>query len=129
MRLTHLDVLCCPPPMFHCFGLVLGLLAVVTHGAKIVYPSETFDAPATLKALSDEGCTAVHGVPTMFDSLLSLPFPETFDCSALRTGIIAGSPVPRPLMEELIDKLGMTEFLSSYGEVCDWEMMSLRGPC
>lgn len=115
MRLTPVDVLCCPPPLFHCFGLVLGLLAVVTHGAKIVYPGEIFDIPATLRAISDESCTAVHGVPAMFDSLFQAEFPAGFNCERLRTGIIAGAPVPRYLMELLVNKFGMTEFTSSYG--------------
>lgn len=115
MSLTHRDILCCPPPLFHCFGLVLGLLAVITHGAKIVYPSEIFDGPSTLQAISDERCTAVHGVPAMFDTLFSLSRPTNFDCSALRTGIIAGAPVPRHLMELLVNEFGMTEFTSSYG--------------
>ncbi|KAL7626129.1 hypothetical protein AAE478_002899 [Parahypoxylon ruwenzoriense] len=115
MRLTPDDVLCCPPPMFHCFGLVLGMMAVITHGAKIVYPEETFDAAAVLRAISDERCTAVHGVPAMFDTLFSLEPPAGFDCGRLRTGIIAGAPVPRYLMELLVSRFGMTEFTSSYG--------------
>ncbi|KAI0845093.1 4-coumarate-CoA ligase [Daldinia vernicosa] len=115
MRLTPDDVLCCPPPLFHCFGLVLGMMAVITHGAKIVYPEETFDAAAVLRAISDERCTAVHGVPAMFDTLFSLPSPPNFDCTNLRTGIIAGAPVPRYLMELLVERFGMTEFTSSYG--------------
>ncbi|KAL6889920.1 acetyl-CoA synthetase-like protein [Trichoderma longibrachiatum] len=115
MRLTHEDVLCCPPPLFHCFGLVLGLLAIVTHGGKIVYPAEVFDIPATLRAISDEDCTAVHGVPAMFDSLFQAEPPANFKCDRLRTGIIAGAPVPRYLMELLVNRFGMTEFTSSYG--------------
>jgi acyl-CoA synthetase (AMP-forming)/AMP-acid ligase II len=115
MDFTQSDILCCPPPLFHCFGLVLGLLAVITHGSKIVYPGETFDPSAVLKAISDERCTALHGVPTMFESILALPRPENFDCSQLRTGIVAGAPVPRPLMRRLLDELNMTEFTSSYG--------------
>lgn len=114
MAFTSLDILCCPPPLFHCFGLVLGLLAVLTHGAKIVFPAETFDAPAVLRAISDEACTALHGVPTMFESILALPKPEGF-VSMLRTGIIAGAPVPKPLMERLLGELNMTQFTSSYG--------------
>lgn len=110
------DVLCCPPPIFHCFGLVLGLLAIITHGGKIVYPSETFDPAACLRTISDEQCTAIHGVPAMFDSIFSLPRPRNFDCRRLRTGIIAGAPVPRHLMELMVNNLGMTEFTSSYGE-------------
>ncbi|KAF2156316.1 long-chain fatty-acid-CoA ligase [Myriangium duriaei CBS 260.36] len=115
MALTPDDVLCCPPPLFHCFGLVLGMLAVMTHGAKIVYPSDSFDPVAVLNAISDEKCTAVHGVPAMFDTIFSTPRPAKFDCSRLRTGIIAGAPVPRYLMELLVNEFGMTEFTSSYG--------------
>lgn len=115
MNFTAFDILCCPPPLFHCFGLVLGLLAVVTHGAKIVYPGETFDPKAVLHAISDERCTALHGVPTMFEAILALPRPEKFDSTSLRTGIIAGAPVPRPLMKRLLEELNMTEFTSSYG--------------
>ncbi|KAK4061629.1 uncharacterized protein Triagg1_10258 [Trichoderma aggressivum f. europaeum] len=115
MRLTHADVLCCPPPLFHCFGLVLGLLAIVTHGGKIVYPAEVFDIPSTLRAISDEECTAIHGVPAMFDSLFQAEPPANFKCDKLRTGIIAGAPVPRYLMELLVNRFGMTEFTSSYG--------------
>lgn len=115
MDFAQTDILCCPPPLFHCFGLVLGLLAVITHGAKIVYPGDVFDPEAVLSALSDEKCTGLHGVPTMFESILALPRDENFDCSQLRTGIIAGAPVPRPLMRRLLDELNMTEFTSSYG--------------
>lgn len=117
MRLTPDDTLCCPPPMFHCFGLVLGLMSVVTHGARIVYPAEVFDAKATLASLVDEQCTAIHGVPAMFNSILSLPEAKCVrpDLLRLRTGIIAGAPVPRYLMEDLVWQLGMTEFTSSYG--------------
>jgi acyl-CoA synthetase (AMP-forming)/AMP-acid ligase II len=94
---------------------VLGALAVLTHGAKIVLPAETFDATAVLKAISEENCTALHGVPTMFEEILSLPRPEGWSCDALRTGIIAGAPVPVPLMRRLLSELGMSEFTSSYG--------------
>ncbi|KAL2854072.1 hypothetical protein BJX68DRAFT_38735 [Aspergillus pseudodeflectus] len=115
MSLTSFDILCCPPPLFHCFGLVLGMLAVVTHGSKIVFPNETFDPLATLHAISDEKCTALHGVPTMFEAILSFEKPENFDCSNLRTGIIAGAPVPRPLMKRLFEELNMRQYTSSYG--------------
>ncbi|KAF2138335.1 uncharacterized protein K452DRAFT_321293 [Aplosporella prunicola CBS 121167] len=115
MALGPEDVLCCPPPLFHCFGLVLGLMACVTHGSKIVFPNEVFDAAATLRAISDEQCTALHGVPAMFDAILTLPRPAGFDCTRLRTGIIAGAPVPRHLMEGILVELGMTEYTSSYG--------------
>lgn len=118
MTLSSFDILCCPPPLFHCFGLVLGMLAALTHGSKIVFPSETFDPKAVLHAISDEKCTALHGVPTMFDAILSIPKPVGFDTSNLRTGIIAGAPVPRPLMKRLFEELNMTEYTSSYGKHC-----------
>lgn len=117
MRLTADDILCCPPPLFHCFGLVLGLMSVLTHGAKIIYPAEVFDAAATLRCIVEECCTAVHGVPAMFDSLLALPEAKGLRAAelCLRTGIVAGAPVPRYLMELLVSRLGMSEFTSSYG--------------
>jgi len=115
MSFTPSDVLCCPPPLFHCFGLVLGLLVCVTHGATIVLPSPTFSAPAVLSSLAAENCTALHGVPAMFEELLSLPRPADWSCPKLRTGIVAGAPVPKPLMERMIADLNMREFTSSYG--------------
>ncbi|TLD39662.1 mevalonyl-CoA ligase [Venturia nashicola] len=114
LALTHNDILCCPPPLFHCFGLVLGLLACITHGASIVYPAEIFDPQETLLAIAREKCTALHGVPAMFDSVFSLPR-EGLDLTSLRTGIIAGAPVPRHLMEMMYEEFGMREFTSSYG--------------
>jgi acyl-CoA synthetase (AMP-forming)/AMP-acid ligase II len=93
---------------------VLGLLAVITHGAKIVYPAEMFDPKETLLAIAQEKCTALHGVPAMFDSIFSLPR-DGLDCTSLRTGIIAGAPVPKHLMEMMFNEFGMTEFTSSYG--------------
>jgi mevalonyl-CoA ligase len=115
MALSPADILCCPPPLFHCFGLVLGLLACFTHGSTILLPSPTFSAPAVLSALTDYACTALHGVPAMFEELLSLPRPEGWKCAGLRTGIVAGAPVPKPLMEKMVQVLGMREFTSSYG--------------
>lgn len=115
MSFTPSDILCCPPPLFHCFGLVLGLLVCITHGSSIVLPSATFAAPAVLTALSTESCTALHGVPAMFEELLSQPRPEGWSCPNLRTGIVAGAPVPRPLMERMLAELNMHQFTSSYG--------------
>ncbi|KAL3419509.1 AMP-binding enzyme [Phlyctema vagabunda] len=115
MSFTASDILCCPPPLFHCFGLVLGVLACLTHGATVVLPSPTFNAKAVLSALSAENCTALHGVPAMFEELLSLPRPDDWSCPNLRTGIVAGAPVPRPLMERMLSELNMSEFTSSYG--------------
>jgi acyl-CoA synthetase (AMP-forming)/AMP-acid ligase II len=114
MDLSHSDILVCPPPMFHCFGLVLGLLAVITHGAKVVYPGELFDPAATLQAISRERATALHGVPAMFDTLFSLSR-DGLNLESLRTGIIAGSPVPQHLMKLMSNEFGMTQWTSSYG--------------
>lgn len=114
MQLTPDDTLCCPPPLFHCFGLTLGLLATITHGGRFVSPAESFDAEATLKAISDERCTALHGVPAMMEAIVNLPKPQGWT-SELRTGIVAGSPVPKWLMERMVNELGMIEFTSSYG--------------
>ncbi|KAF2706193.1 acetyl-CoA synthetase-like protein [Pleomassaria siparia CBS 279.74] len=114
MLLTPEDTLCCPPPLFHCFGLTLGLLASLTHGGKVVYPAESFDPAACMRAISDEGCTALHGVPAMMESILDVPRPTGWT-SDLRTGIVAGSPVPRWLMERMVNELGITDFTSSYG--------------
>lgn len=114
MQLTPEDTLCCPPPLFHCFGLTLGLLATITHGGRIVYPAESFDPVATLHAIADERCTALHGVPAMMEAIVDLPKPIGWN-SELRTGIVAGSPVPKWLMERMVNELGMSDFTSSYG--------------
>ncbi|KAF2635414.1 acetyl-CoA synthetase-like protein [Massarina eburnea CBS 473.64] len=114
MALLPTSTLCCPPPLFHCFGLTLGLLAVLTHGARVVYPSESFDPITTVAAISDYQCTALHGVPAMMEAIVNAPKPPTF-VSHLRTGIVAGSPVPRWLMERMVAELGMVDFTSSYG--------------
>jgi mevalonyl-CoA ligase len=114
MNLTPDDILCCPPPLFHCFGLTLGLMATFTHGGKVVYPAESFDPVASMHAISDEQCTALHGVPAMFEAILNLERPHNWN-SELRTGIVAGSPVPRWLMERIVGELGMADFTSSYG--------------
>jgi acyl-CoA synthetase (AMP-forming)/AMP-acid ligase II len=114
MNLTPSDILCCPPPLFHCFGLTLGLLATLSHGGKIVFPAESFDPVATMHAISDERCTVLHGVPAMMESIINVEKPDGWT-SELRTGIVAGSPVPRWLMERMVEDLGMTDFTSSYG--------------
>ncbi|RYN71812.1 putative acyl-CoA synthetase [Alternaria alternata] len=114
MDLTPNDTLCCPPPLFHCFGLTLGLLACLTHGAKIVFPAESFDPVACMRAIDAERCTALHGVPAMMESIMDVPRPEGWT-SDLRTGIVAGSPVPKWLMERMVNELNMSDFTSSYG--------------
>ncbi len=116
MNLSAGDRLCIPVPMYHCFGMVLGTLVCVSHGATMVLPGEVFDPVQTLKVASDEKCTALHGVPTMFIAELDLPDFKDFDLGCLRTGIIAGSTCPIELMRRLIDDMDLTEIVIGYGQ-------------
>src|SRR5574343_1273803 len=115
MCLTAADRLCIPVPFYHCFGMVLGNLAAVTHGAAMVIPAEGFDPLSTLQTVSEERCTALHGVPTMFIALLDHPDFKTFDLSSLRTGIMAGSPCPIEVMKRVISDMNMGEVTIAYG--------------
>ncbi len=115
MRLTERDRLCIPVPLYHCFGMVLGNLACMTHGAAMVYPGEGFDAGAVLATVQAERCTALHGVPTMFIALLDHPGFASFDLGSLRTGIMAGSPCPMEVMQRVIRQMHMDEITIAYG--------------
>ncbi len=115
MRLTSADRLCIPVPMYHCFGMVLGVLAAVTHGAASIYPGEGFDPVAVLETVARERCTVLHGVPTMFIAELEHPRFGEFDLSSLRTGIMAGSPCPIAVMRRVIDEMHMPEVTICYG--------------
>ncbi len=115
MRLTEADRLCIPVPLYHCFGMVLGNLACLTHGAAIVYPGEGFDPLAVLETVQAERCTALHGVPTMFIAELEHPEFGRFDLSSLRTGIMAGSPCPIEVMKRVIAEMHMSEVTIAYG--------------
>jgi fatty-acyl-CoA synthase len=115
MRLTHADRLCIPVPLYHCFGMVLGNLACVTHGATMVYPGEGFDPVAVLRTVQDERCTGLHGVPTMFIAILDHPDFGQYDLRTLRTGIMAGSPCPAAVMGQVIEKMHMAEVTIAYG--------------
>jgi fatty-acyl-CoA synthase len=115
MRLTRDDRLCIPVPYYHCFGMVLGNLACVTHGAAMVSPSEGFDPVATLEAVEAEGCTGLHGVPTMFIAMLDHPDFGRFDLRTLRTGIMAGSPCPVEVMRRVVERMHMREVTIAYG--------------
>mgnify|MGYP001816358664 CR=1 FL=1 len=116
MALTPKDKLCIPVPLYHCFGMVLGVLAAVSHGATMVFPSPVYDPLSTLAAVQAEKCTALHGVPTMFVTELDHPEFNTFDVSTLRTGIIAGAPCPEELMRRIIGDLHMETVLIGYGQ-------------
>ncbi len=115
MKLGEEDRLCIPVPLYHCFGMVLGNLAAITHGAAIVYPSEAFEPRAVLETVQAEKCTALHGVPTMFVAELAHPDFASFDLSSLRTGIMAGSPCPIEVMKKVIDRMHMAEVTIAYG--------------
>jgi fatty-acyl-CoA synthase len=115
MRLSPVDRLCIPVPLYHCFGMVLGNLAAVTHGACMVFPGEGFDPLVTLQTLAEEGCTALHGVPTMFIAQLDHPEFARFDLGSLRTGIMAGSPCPIEVMKRAVDRMHLSEITIAYG--------------
>jgi fatty-acyl-CoA synthase len=114
-RLSEQDKVCIPVPLYHCFGMVLGNLACVTHGAAMVYPGAGFEPEAVLRTVSEERCTALYGVPTMFIAELGHPDFGGFDLSSLRTGIMAGSPCPIEIMRRVIDEMNMGEVTIAYG--------------
>lgn len=115
IRLTHEDRMVIPVPLYHCFGMVMGNLGCMTHGATMIYPSDGFDPLATLQAVSEERATALYGVPTMFIAELEHPEFPRFDISSLRTGIMAGSICPIEIMRQVIDKMHMSQVSICYG--------------
>ena len=115
IRLTEADRLCIPVPLYHCFGMVMGNLGCLTHGATMVYPAEAFDPLAVLQTVQDERCTALYGVPTMFIAELDHPRFAEFDIRSLRTGIMAGSPCPIEVMKRVQAQMHMTEVTIAYG--------------
>ncbi len=115
MGLRAGDRLCLPVPLYHCFGMVMGNLACLTHGAAMVYPAPVFDAAATLKTIESERCDGLYGVPTMFIAVLGHADFERFDVSSLRTGCMAGSPCPVEVMKAVIGRLHMPDVTIAYG--------------
>ena len=115
MALTHEDRMCIPVPLDHCFGMVLGVLTCTAAGAAMVFPGEGFDAAATLKAVVKQRCTGLHGVPTMFVSMLAEPGVSNMDFSLLRTGIMAGAPCPIETMQAVMRTLNMKQITIGYG--------------
>ena len=115
MRLGPADRLCIPVPLYHCFGMVLAVLACVSAGSAMVFPGEGFDARATLAAVEAEACTALHGVPTMFIAELDHPEFRLFNLATLRTGIMAGAPCPIEVMKRVQRDMHMTEVTIAYG--------------
>lgn len=115
MDLSEEDRLCIPVPLYHCFGMVLGNLAILTHGGCIIYPNDGFEPLSVLQAVQNEKCTALHGVPTMFIAELEHPDFDKYDLSTLRTGIMAGSSCPIEVMRRVIDEMHMKEVTIAYG--------------
>jgi fatty-acyl-CoA synthase len=109
------DRVCIPVPFYHCFGMVMGNLGAMTHGACMVIPAPAFDPLATLEAVERERCTSLYGVPTMFIAELAHPEFGRFDLSSLRTGIMAGSPCPTEVMKRVIAEMHMSEVTICYG--------------
>jgi fatty-acyl-CoA synthase len=116
LRYTALDRVCIPVPFYHCFGCVLGSMVCAVYGSTIVVPAPSFDAGATLTAISQERCTAVYGVPTMYVAQLEHPDFSRHDLSSLRTGIMSGAPCPLPLMEKVVRLMGIREICIGYGQ-------------
>jgi fatty-acyl-CoA synthase len=115
MDFSERDSLCIPVPLYHCFGMVLAVLASVSTGATMVFPGEAFEPGATLAAVAEERCTALHGVPTMFIAELAHPRFAEFDLSSLRTGIMAGSPCPIETMKQVVSRMHMEQVTIAYG--------------
>lgn len=115
MKFSKDDILCIPVPFFHCFGCVLAIMACVTHGSTMV-PVDAFSPVKVMKTVQDENCTALHGVPTMFIALLEHQEFNNYTFSSLRTGIMAGSPCPVKVMQEVVEKMGMSEITIAYGQ-------------
>jgi fatty-acyl-CoA synthase len=115
LRYTPDDRICVPVPFYHCFGCVLGNLAALTHGSTVVLPDESFDARACLRAVQDERCTSLYGVPTMFIAELEHPEFANYRLDSLRTGIMAGSPCPVDVMRRVVGRMHMPEVTICYG--------------
>ena len=115
MQLTPADKLCIPVPMYHCFGMVLGNLACLTHGSAIVYPNDGFDALTVLETVQAERCTGLHGVPTMFIAELDHPRFAEFDLTSLRTGIMAGTACPIEVMKRVVEQMHLSQITIAYG--------------
>jgi fatty-acyl-CoA synthase len=115
IRLAAEDRICIPVPLYHCFGMVMGNLAAITHGAAMIYPAESFDPVKTLETVEGERATALYGVPTMFVAELEIPDFARYDLSSLRTGIMAGSPCPVEVMKRVIGQMHLEEITIAYG--------------
>jgi len=109
------DKVCIPVPLYHCFGMGIGNLGCLLSGSTIVYPAESFDPGATLEAISQERCTSIYGVPTMFIAMLEQPGFGSFDLTSLRTGVMAGAPCPIELMRRVVAEMHAEDMTICYG--------------
>lgn len=115
MQFTNRDRLIIPVPLYHCFGMVMGNLGCISHGATMIYPSEAFEPEMVLKAAQEYKATAIYGVPTMFIAELEHPHFGQYDLSSLRTGIMAGSPCPIEVMKQVQSLMNMKDVQIAYG--------------
>jgi fatty-acyl-CoA synthase len=127
MRLTPEDRVCIPVPLYHCFGMVLGVLAAVTHGATMVFPAESFDPEKVLETVATERCTTLHGVPTMFIAQLDHPEFSRFDFNSLRTGVMAGAPCPIEVMKRVVKEMHCPEMTIMYGQTESSPVITMSG--
>ena len=115
INFTEADRLAIPVPFYHCFGMVMGNLGCTSHGATMVIPSPGFDPGTTLRAVQEERCTGIYGVPTMFIAMQNHPHFSSYDLSSLRTGLMAGSPCPVEVMKRCVADMHMAEVGIAYG--------------
>ncbi|MCL4854097.1 MAG: AMP-binding protein, partial [Bryobacteraceae bacterium] len=116
MRVSSADRLCSPVPLYHCFGCVMSSLMTMVNSAALVLPAAQFDATATLRAIHDERCTMLYGVPTMFIAELEHPDFESYDLTSLRTGIMAGAPCPVEVMQKVTGRMHCRDLTIAYGQ-------------
>ncbi|WP_343610191.1 AMP-binding protein [Chryseobacterium oranimense] len=115
LKYTEKDRVCIPVPFYHCFGMVIGNICCTAHGACIVIPNDSFDPDITLKTVSEEKCTSLYGVPTMFIAELAVKDFDTYDFSNLRTGVMAGSVCPPEIMKKVESLMNIKEMSICYG--------------
>jgi fatty-acyl-CoA synthase len=128
LQFTERDRLCCPVPLYHCFGCVMSTLVCIASGMALVLPAPQFDAFATLEAVQAERCTALYGVPTMFIAELEHPRFREFDLSSLRTGIMAGAPCPVDVMRRVVTDMHCSEMTIAYGQTESSPVVTMSGP-
>src|SRR5699024_10353337 len=112
---TEQDRVCIPVPFYHCFGMVMGNLAATSHGAAMIIPAPALEPAATMRAVQNEKCTSLYGVPTIFIAEFGLSDFDDYTMDDLRTGIMAGSTCPAEVMRQAIDRMGMDELSICYG--------------